>query len=148
MREGRAIGGAPMSRLTALLLLVWTAGPLLPVRAQQAPKPAVRLDPVTAILDALQTHPLGGFPGGHPNRHEAMALLRALVRHPRFAETVNDIVVEFGNSRYQDLMDRYIRGDDVPDIAVRRAWLDAVQAGIALDNDNTAVFFRTVREVN
>jgi hypothetical protein len=136
-----------MSRLTALLLLVWTIGSL-PMRAQQAPKPAVRLDPVTAILDAFQTHPLVGFPGGHPNGNEVMALLRTLVRHPRFAETVNDIVVEFGTSRYQDLMDRYIRGDDVPDTAVRRAWLDAVQAGIALDNDNTAAFFRTVREVN
>lgn len=29
--------------------------------------------------------------------------LTSLVRHPRFAGTVNDIVVEFGNARYQDI---------------------------------------------
>ena len=111
-------------------------------------KPAIPLDPVAAILDAFQTYPLVGFPAGHPHGNELMALLHRLVRHPRFAEEVNDIVVEFGSSRYQDLMDRYIGGEDVPDTTIRRAWLDAVQAGTALDNDNTAAFFRMVRDVN
>ena len=31
---------------------------------------------------------------------------------------------------------------------VQRAWLDAVQPGIALDNQNTPAFFRAVREAN
>ena len=88
------------------------------------------------------------FPGGHTDGNEVHALLRALVKDPRFAATVNDIVVEFGSSRYQDLMDRYIRGEDVPQSAVQRAWLDAVQGGTALDNVNTAPFFRAVREAN
>ena len=45
-------------------------------------------------------------------------------------------------------MDRYIRGEDVPESVVQRAWLDAVNGGTALDNPNTALFFRAVREVN
>jgi hypothetical protein len=45
-------------------------------------------------------------------------------------------------------MDRYIRGDDVAESLVQRAWLDAVQPGISLDNENTPAFFRAVREAN
>jgi len=116
--------------------------------ASQVPKPATRLDAIPAILDAFKTYQLVGFPGGHTDGNETMALLRSLIRDPRFPATANDIVVEFGSSRYQDLMDRYVRGDDVPDAAITRVWLNAVQAGLALDNPNTAAFFRTVREVN
>ena len=56
--------------------------------------------------------------------------------------------MEFASSRYQDLMDRYVRGEDVSEAALRVAWLNAVQGGTALDNANTAAFFRNVREVN
>jgi len=134
----------------------WTLGALcltmvLPIRgsAQSVkPRPAVPLDPIAAILDAFRTYRVVSFPGGHTDGNEVQALLRTLVKDPRFASLVNDIVVEFGASRYQDLMDRYVRGDDVPESAVQRAWLDAVQAGTALDNANTGLFFRAVREAN
>ena len=112
------------------------------------PQPAAPLEAIPAILDAFRSYRVVSFPGGHTDGNEVQALLRALVKDPRFAATVNDIVVEFGSSRYQDLMDRYIRGEDVPQSALRRAWLDAVQGGTALDNDNTALFFSAVREAN
>lgn len=123
----------------------------LPIRgsAQSAKlPPAVPLDPIAAILDAFRTYRVVSFPGGHTDGNEIQALLRTLVKDSRFASLVNDIVVEFGSSRYQDLMDRYVRGEDVPESAIQRAWLDAVQAGTALDNPNTALFFRAVREAN
>ncbi len=103
---------------------------------------------VIAILDAFRSFRVVSFPGGHTDANESQALLRALVADPRFGATVNDIVVEFGSSRYQDVMDRYIRGEDVPESTVQRAWLDAVQPGISLDNQNTPAFFRAVREAN
>ena len=112
------------------------------------PRPATPLEVIPAILDAFRTHRVVSYPGGHTDGNEGQAQLRALIRDPRFASIVNDIVVEFGSSRYQDLMDRYIRGEDVSETAVRIAWLNAVQAGTALDNANTAAFFRNVREVN
>ena len=111
-------------------------------------RPATPLEVIPAIINAFGRHRIVSYPGGHTDGNEGQALLRALIQDPRFASIVNDIVVEFGSSRYQDLMDRYIRGDDVSESAVRVAWLDAVQAGTALDNANTAAFFRTVREVN
>lgn len=117
--------------------------------AQDAgPRPAAPLEVIPAILEAFRTHRIVSYPGGHTDGNEGHALLRALIQDPRFATTVNDIVVEFGSSRYQDLMDRYVRGEDVSESAVRVAWLNAVQAGTALDNANTAAFFRNVREVN
>jgi hypothetical protein len=52
--------------------------------------------------------------GAHANE-QGHAFRLSLIRDPRFRETVDDIVVEFGNARYQNLMDRFIRGEDVPD---------------------------------
>jgi len=111
-------------------------------------QPAIPVEVIPAILEAFRTHRIVSYPGGHTDGNEGQAQLRALIRDPRFASIVNDIVVEFGSSRYQDLMDRYVRGEDVSESAVRVAWLNAVQAGTALDNANTAAFFRNVREVN
>jgi len=55
-------------------------------------------------------------------------VLRQLVAAPGFAERVNDIVVEFGNARYQNVVDRYIAGENVPLEQVQRAWRDPVGA--------------------
>lgn len=41
---------------------------------------------------------------------------------------VNDIVVEFGNARYQDAIDRYISGENVPIEQAQMAWRDTVGA--------------------
>ena len=132
--------------LAALCLIL-----AVPIRsAAQDPKPrsAVPLDAISAVLDAFRAYRVVSFPGGHTDGNEVQALLRALVKDPRFPTLVNDIVVEFASSRYQDLMDRYIRGEEVPESAVQRAWLDAVNGGTALDNANTSLFFRAVREAN
>ena len=105
------------------------AGPFS-IRSQaqdRGARPATPLEAIPAILDAFRTYRIVSYPGGHTDGNEVHAQLRALIRDPRFASTVNDIVVEFGSSRYQDLMDRYVRGDDVSESAVRVAWLNAVQ---------------------
>ena len=49
----------------------------------------------------------------HESRQEH-ELLRKLIVAPGFADKVNDIVVEFGNSRYQGVADRYVAGENVP----------------------------------
>jgi len=133
--------------LLAACCLAQTA-PMRGTAQRARPRPATPQDAITAILDAFRSFRVVSFPGGHTDPNDTQALLRALVADPRFGATVNDIVVEFGSSRYQDVMDRYIRGEDVPESTVQRAWLDAVQPGISLDNQNTAAFFRAVREAN
>ncbi len=44
-----------------------------------------------------------------------------------FAAKVNDVVVEFGNARYQGVVDRYIAGEAVDREALRGAWEDTTQ---------------------
>ena len=111
----------PLDRLRVAWVSVLAASCLtltLPVRgtAQGAGRSRPRRrTPITAILEAFRSFRVVSFPGGHTDPNESQALLRALVADPRFGATVNDIVVEFGSSRYQDVMDRYIRGEDVPD---------------------------------
>lgn len=45
-----------------------------------------------------------------------------LVRHPEFASKVHLIVVEFGNTASQPILDRYMRGEDVPLAALQQVW--------------------------
>jgi hypothetical protein len=40
--------------------------------------------------------------------------LRELVAAPEFADRVDDIVMEVGNSLYQQSVDRYIAGENIP----------------------------------
>lgn len=149
MAQKRAPGGLRLACVSLLAACCLTQTAPMRATAQRArPRAATPQDAITAILDAFRSFRVVSFPGGHTDPNDTQALLRALVADPRFGATVNDIVVEFGSSRYQDVMDRYIRGEDVPESTVQRAWLDAVQPGISLDNQNTPAFFRAVREAN
>ena len=47
-----------------------------------------------------------------------------MIRNRELPGKVNDIAVECGNRRYQDVLDRYIAGESVPEASVRRAWRD------------------------
>ncbi len=75
-----------------------------------------------------------------------------LVRHPDFARKVRVIVVEFGNTADQAILDRYVRGDDVPLAALRSVWRNAVSNGQdaigVWDSPVYAEFLATVREIN
>ena len=64
---------------------------------------------------------------GNHNNLQGYAFRMALIHHPEFAGLVNDIVVEAGNSLYQDVMDKFVAGEDVPYDALRRVWQDTTQ---------------------
>src|SRR5438105_160792 len=73
---------------------------------------ATPLEPIATILEAFRSHSivaLGEGPHGNVQGHEFRL---ALIRDPRFAATVNDIVVESGSARFQDVMDSFVRGAD------------------------------------
>jgi hypothetical protein len=115
------------------------------VSAQPAtPRPAVPVEPIPAILDAFRSHEIVALGDAHGTA-QAQAFLKALVRDPRFAATVNDIVVEFGNARYQSLVDRFVSGGDVPPDSLRLVWRNTTIANeIPVDEE----FFSVVRAVN
>jgi hypothetical protein len=94
-------------------------GPILPQS-----KPENATDGVIRGFEALDVVLLGEL---HGNKQEYQ-WLNQLVETPAFAERVDDIVLEFGNSLYQKSVNRYIAGDDVPLEQVQKAWRNLVGA--------------------
>ena len=100
----------------------------------------------SALLDAFATHQIVALGQVHDLRQEDDFILD-LLRHPRFAATVDSIVVEFGNARFQSRVDRYIAGRHVARSALQHAWRDTVGTAPG-DHDGAARFYLAVRHLN
>ncbi len=127
-----------------------SAPPRPAVPIQSAPsRPAVPIEPITAILDAFRSHSIVALSEGTTHGDEQSYAFRlALIRDPRFAATVNDIVVESGNALYQDVIDRFVRGDEVPYGSLRQVWQNTTQPHSVWDAPIYEEFYRAVRAVN
>ena len=80
------------------------------------------------VLQAFETHDIVMLGEIHWNKQE-YEWLDSLVANPEFADRVDDIVMEFGNSLYQKSVDRYIAGEAVPIEEVQRAWRNTLGLG-------------------
>jgi hypothetical protein len=112
------------------------------------PKPAIPLEPIGAILDVFQTHPIIALDEGHHTNEQGADLRLKLLRDPRFPSVVNDIVVECGNALYQDVMDRFVTGEEVPYDTLKQAWQNTTQPHDVWDHVCYEEFFRAVRALN
>lgn len=81
---------------------------------------------IPAILRIFDTFQVVGMPAAHAEK-DIDDLVLSLIRDPRFPGTVNDIVVECGNVRYQPVLDRYIAGESVAFSEVQHTWRDTTQ---------------------
>jgi hypothetical protein len=118
--------------------------------SQSAPSDQ-RAEPVDAhmaILNLFRTHAIVALGEGLHGNEQAHAFRLTLIRDPRFAASVDDIVVECGSARYQDVIDRFVEGQDVPYATLRHVWEDTTQAHTVWDRPIYEELFRTVREVN
>jgi uncharacterized iron-regulated protein len=111
--------------------------------AQNDPKPE---NATAAVLRAFETHDLVLVGEIHGNKQQ-YEWLRSLVATPEFADRVDDIVMEFGNSLYQQSVDRYIAGEDVPMDQVQKAWRNTVGA-VGPPSPVVASLYEAVRETN
>lgn len=75
------------------------------------------------------------------------SFIKDLLLNPHFADVFPIIVVEFGNALYQDLADRYVSGQEVPEQQLKQVWRDTT-VPMAWDSPLYADFFRAVRELN
>ena len=114
-----------ITRATMLACFALTVVTSVWLGARQAltPVPARPQDAMAAILSAFRTHEIVALTDPHGNV-QVQAFLLGLVRDPRFAEAADDIVIEAASARYQDVIDRFVRGDDVERRVLRRAWED------------------------
>lgn len=135
---------------TAFVLALAVFGAVPMGMGQDGPlRPAIPQQPVGALLEAFRSNVVVAMSEGAGHGDQQWhAFLRSLIRDKRLSEVVNDIVVEFGNARYQDVMDRFIVGEDVSDNVLRQVWQNTTVASALWDVPMYEEFFRTVREVN
>lgn len=105
------------------------------------------IDPVAGIVKFFDTRLIVALDEGEHHNAQTHSFFRALIQDSRFNHKVNDIVVEFGSCKYQEVMDRYINGEDVPLEQLQLAWRDTTQVYV-FDNPVYRQFFETVRNVN
>jgi len=116
--------------------------------AQPKPsRPAMPIEPISAIVQQFKSHAVVAL-GDNEASVQGSEFRIKLVRDPRFAAIANDIVVEFGNSRYQELVDRFTRGEEVPPESLRHVWQDTTQVEYTWDLPIYEEFFQAVRDVN
>lgn len=130
---------------TALMLWLAIAGAAAQPAGPTANPPAQPA--IDGIIAAFQKHPLVGLGDYHDVAQEA-DFYAALVRDPRFARDVGNVVVEFGSASSQDIVDRYLAGETLPYAELRKIWTDRVSwvpGGARLGYIN---FFAQVRAVN
>lgn len=99
-----------------------------PTVAQNPPGDPSAVPAADYLVDAFDRFPLVAFSEPRHGAGGTREFLTSLVRHLRFAGTVNDIVVEFGNARYQHLADRYIAGERVAHDQLKQIWENATVA--------------------
>ena len=112
-----------------------------PAEAEPKPEPAV-----SAILAAFDKYEVVGMPEAHGMKDQDDFIL-SLIRNPSFPDKVNDIEVECGNSLYQDVLDRYIAGQNVPFTEVQKVWRNTTQS-MCGTSGFFEQFFPLVRAIN
>ena len=111
-------------------------------------KDPVPQNALESILGAFDNHKLVALAEAHRMQEEHNFIL-ALIQHPVFPTKVNDIVIEFGNALYQDILDRYVAGDNVPLNELRQVWRNTGFSPFApWDAPVYERFFVSVRAVN
>lgn len=104
-------------------------------------------NPIEFILDAFDRYSIVALGEGNHMNWQAATFRLQLIRDPRFSQKVRNILVEFGTSHYQHIMDQYIAGKHVPMDSVRLCWRETTQP-VIWDAPIYEEFFRAVRQLN
>jgi hypothetical protein len=127
--------------IVGLLFLIYCTNPTLSRGAE-----AMVVSAEDGIFAAFESHPLVGLGDQHDLANE-LAFYGRLIRDPRFAAKVGNVVAEFGASQHQDILDSYLAGEDVPYADLSKVWRNTVafepSPGVGYQT-----FLAQVREVN
>jgi hypothetical protein len=102
---------------------------------------------IEEVLEAWNHHQIVAIAEVH-RVVEDKRFLAQLIAHPGFSKVVTDIVIEFGTSRHQATLDRYMNGDDVPLDELRKVWADTTVVNGLWDAPIYAEFLAAVRKSN
>ncbi|WP_111979380.1 hypothetical protein [Algibacillus agarilyticus] len=101
---------------------------------------------VDAILDKFSTHTLVAMGDYHWNA-EVMQFINNLVAQPRFAHEIKHIIVEFGNARFQPLLNDYLQGKAVSDTELKQVMRSSIFF-TAWQPNEYGQFFSIIRQHN
>jgi hypothetical protein len=131
--------------LTSTLILIGYGHPgVMGKLITDEPKPTKAVEGLIELFDRFPIVALGEMLWNR-TQHDFIV---SLIEHPTFPDKVNDIVVEFGSAKYQNMMDKYIAGETVPHTELRQAWRNTTQPTTVWDVPLYERFFATVRAVN
>jgi hypothetical protein len=99
------------------------------------------------IFQAFQTYPLVGIRDAHGWAQQE-DFYSAVLRDPRFAREVGNIVLETGNAAYQDVVDRYVNGESVPYTELRKVWADTIGFSPTVFSIGFINIYATIRSIN
>jgi hypothetical protein len=122
----------------------WITGAIV-APAQEPGQPRTE-NAVHGILAAFEQFPVVALGMSHRQQDEADFSL-TVIRDPKFAATVNDIVVECCNPLYQGVLDRFIAGEEVATEQLQLVWRNTTQPG-SCDPRQHKELLDAVREVN
>jgi hypothetical protein len=120
------------------------ATPAAEVTSEAAPQVKPAID---GVFDLFNQKPVVALSDAHGVAQEEV-FYSALVRDPRFAEQIGNVVVEFGGSAAQGTIDRYVNGEDVPLTELRHVWTDVVGWNPGPFSLGYINFFANVRAAN
>jgi hypothetical protein len=115
-----------------------------PAFAQAPPKVMSATD---GIFELFKSRPLVGLGEFHGLGQE-FDFYFALVRDPRFAAEVGNIMLETGSASQQAIVDRYVNGEHVPYTELRKVWADTVGWFPAVTYRGSIALYVVIREVN
>ncbi len=106
------------------------------------------LPAVDYVVRAFERFPIVAIAEAH-GATETQEFIARVIEHPRFAGEVRDVVVEFGNARYQALLDQYVLGGrNVAREELRHVWEDTTQISGVWSSPIYEGFFAFVRTFN
>lgn len=104
-------------------------------------------DPKATVLQLFDQYDLVAISEMHQAK-EVHEFLKSLIQTPGLSDRgVTNIVVEFGNARYQSISDRYVMGEQVSLNQLRQIWQNTTQF-LVWDSPLYEQFFEAVRESN
>ena len=131
-----------------LIAAAWLAN-LWPLHgaAGQANPGAAPMPAVQGVIGAFAKAPIVALADVHQD--DVMAAFRLqLIRDPAFTAVGRDIAIEWGNARHQDILDRFMAGDDVPLDTLRRVWRTQANRNGIFDSPVYEELVIAARDVN
>jgi len=101
---------------------------------------------IARIAKQFDKHPL--IMMGELHRYGQLhVFLREMIRDPQFICRVDDVVVEFGNSRLQELADAYASGGNVTETQLQSVWRETA-VPLTWNSPVYRKFYQAIRDIN